>query len=288
MRVLVTGSGGQLATYLGQEFAGHQVSAMSREQLNIIDPTRFDDILRRLEPDVVINTAAFHNLPQCEKDPLTSFQVNACAPFLLGKACQGAGVKLVHVSTDYVFGGDHGAKIWTEHDRPYPQSVYAASKLAGEHLVQQAIESHLIVRTCGLYGARGSAEKNGNFVLTMLRLGRESGEVRVVNDQICAPTFARHLAIAILLLVEGGHNGVFHIVNSGACSWYDFAVEIFRSAGMSVNTRPVRSNEYCDGVRRPHYSVLDCSRYREATGQQIPAWEDGIREYLAEIGEISS
>jgi dTDP-4-dehydrorhamnose reductase len=260
---------------------------MSHRELDITDESGFRDSVERAKPDLVINTAAFHNLPQCEKDVRTSFEVNARAPFYLGRACRDFGAKFVHISTDYVFGGSAESEPLREEDRPEPLSVYAASKLAGEHLVRQATDSHLIIRTCGLYGARGSSGKNGNFVLTMLKLGRERGEVRVVNDQTCAPTFAKHTATAIAALAETDQTGTFHAVNSGACTWYEFALEIFRVSGVSAKTHPVTSDEFFDGVRRPAYSVLDCSRYEKATGRELPSWRDGIREYLMEIGEIA-
>ncbi len=287
MRVLITGAGGQLATYLVQGFEGHEVTAAHHRELDIADEIGVGDFVNRANPDLVVNTAAFHNLPQCEQDVRASFEVNARAPFYLGKACREVGAKFVHISTDYVFGARAESIPLTEDDRPRPLSVYAASKLAGEHLVRQATDSHLIVRTCGLYGARGSSGKNGNFVLTMLKLGRERGEVRVVNDQTCGPTFAKHAAAAIVALAGSDRTGTFHAVNSGACTWYEFALEIFRVAGITVETHPVTSDEYFDGVRRPAYSVLDCSRYERATRQELPSWKDGIREYLAEIGEIA-
>ena len=286
MRVLITGAGGQLATYLVEALAGHDLFALSRRDLDITDSGRLDDLLGQLRPDQVINTAAFHNLPQCEKDVRASFDVNARAPFFLGKACREVGAKFVHVSTDYVFGNTVEPRPLTEDDRPAPLSVYAASKLAGEHLIRQAIKSHLIIRTCGLYGARGSSGKKGNFVLTMLRLARERGEVRVVNDQTCTPTFAKHAAIAIAALVGADRTGTFHAVSHGACTWYEFAVEILRLANVPATTHPVTSEEFFDGVRRPAYSVLNCARFERATGQRIPSWRDGLRDYLTEIGEI--
>ena len=286
MRVLITGAGGQLATYLVEAFAGHDLLPLSRRELDITDGDRLDDFFGRVRPDVVINTAAFHNLPQCEKDLRASFEVNARAPFFLGKACREVGAKLVHVSTDYVFGNNVAPRPLTEDDLPAPLSVYAASKLAGEHLVRQATDSHLIIRTCGLYGARGSSGKKGNFVLTMLRLARERGEVRVVNDQTCTPTFAKYAAMAIAALVGADRTGTFHAVSYGACTWYEFAVEILRFADVSAKTHPVTSEEFFDGVRRPPYSVLNCARFEQATGQRIPSWQDGLRDYLTEIGEI--
>lgn len=285
MRALITGAGGQLATYLVEALAGNDLFALSRRELDITDADQIRDALERARPDVVINTAAFHNLPQCEKDVRTSFEVNARAPFLLGKACRDVGAKFVHVSTDYVFGNVVERRPLTEDDLPAPLSVYAASKLAGEHLVRQATGSHLLIRTCGLYGARGSSGKKGNFVLTMLRLARERGEVRVVNDQRCTPTFAKYAAMAITALVGAGRTGTFHAVSTGDCTWYEFAVEILRLAGISAEAFPVTSEEFFDGVRRPPYSVLDCSRFEQATGQRLPSWKDGLRDYLTEIGE---
>ena len=285
MRVLITGAGGQLATYLIETLASHDLLALSRRELDITDGEQIRDALEQARPHVVINTAAFHNLPQCEKHVRTSFEVNAHAPFLLGKACREVEAKFVHVSTDYVFGDPVECVPLKEDDLPAPLSVYAASKLAGEHLVRQSTDSHLIIRTCGLYGARGSSGKKGNFVLTMLRLARERGEIRVVNDQRCTPTFAKYAAMAIARLVDAGCAGTFHAVSAGNCTWYEFAVEILRLADISAQASPVTSEEFFDGVRRPPYSVLDCSQFEQATGESIPSWKDGLRDYLTEIGE---
>ena len=288
MRVLITGAGGQLATYLEQAFGGSDVTALTHAELDITDEPQVNSQVADARPDLVVNTAAFHNLPECEKDIEASFNVNARGPYLLGMACRKISAKLVHISTDYVFGNANASKPFVEGDLPAPQSVYAMSKLAGEHLVAQATDSHIVIRTCGLYGARGSAGKSGNFVLTMLRLARDRGAVRVVNDQICAPTYAKHLAGAIAALSGSGRCGTFHVVNSGSCTWLEFALEIFRISGLNPSAAAIRSDEFFDGVKRPVYSVLDCSRYEKVTSCPMPSWKDGLGDYLAEIGESAA
>ncbi len=288
MRVLVTGAGGQLATYLAQAFAGSDFTALTHAELDVTDERQVNAQVVGARPDLVVNTAAFHNLPECEKDVATSFNVNARGPYLLGIACREISAKFIHISTDYVFGNANASKPFAEGDLPAPQSVYAVSKLAGEHLVRQATDSHIVIRTCGLYGARGSAGKSGNFVLTMLRLARDPGAVRVVSDQVCTPTSAKHLAGAIATLSGSGRFGTFHVVNSGSCTWHEFASEIFRIAGLNPDTAAVTSAEFFDGVKRPSYSVLDCSLYETVTSRPMPSWQDGLRDYLAEIGESAA
>ena len=281
LRVAVLGAGGQLGTDLFAAFAQrHDVIGFSHEDIEVRDHAHVAEVLTNLRPDVVVNTTAFHKVDECEKDPEHSFAVNCHAPSNLALVCSELAARLVHISTDYVFGGDRRTPYPAD-AKPGPLNVYGVSKLAGEYLVINRGTQHVVVRTSGLYGVAGASGKGGNFVETMLRLGRERGEVSVVTDQVLSPTYTPDLAATIQGLVETGASGVFHVANSGACSWFEFAQSIFQLAGMEVDVRPTTSAEFGSGVVRPAYSVLDTARLREV-GLPLPRpWEDALAAYLA-------
>ena len=286
-RVLVTGGGGQLATYLAQLLPSNATVAPARAELDVTDAAAVDRAFAEHAPAVVVNTAAFNHVDLGESEFARTFQVNAAGPLTLARACAAADAMLVHVSTDYVFGGQAAREPLSEDALPAPLSVYGASKLAGEHLVRGAGARHLIVRTCGLYGSRGSAVKGGNFVRTMLRLAREGRDLRVVNDQHCTPSYARDVAGAIVDLIEAEAEGTFHAVNDGSCTWFEFAQEIFAAAGMKPSLTPIPTSEYPTPARRPPYSVLATDRMIAVRGRPLRDWRDAVRAYLAELGELA-
>jgi dTDP-4-dehydrorhamnose reductase len=193
-------------------------------------------------------------------------------------ACRQLQCPLVQISTDYVFAGNRPpGRPWRESDEPHPQGIYALSKLHGEQQAAQW-EKHFVVRTCGLYGR---SPHNNNFVETMLRLGRERNHLRVVDDQHCTPTYVAHLAAAVLFLLQTENYGIYHIVNSGATTWHEFAGEIFRQARMAVELQPITTAEYGAAAPRPAYSVLDTGKYRGLGGPEMPPWREALAEYLA-------
>ena len=185
-------------------------------------------------------------------------------------------VTLLHVSTDYVFGLDATRNTpWSETDPVGPVSAYGNSKLAGEYFVRSLCPKHFVVRTCGLYGHRAARGK-GNFVETMLRLGRERPELRIVADQRCTPTSTTDLARALVSLVETESFGLYHATNAGDCSWFEFACEIFRLANLPVKAIPITAAEYGAKARRPDYSVLDCGKLMRLIGSEMPPWQEAL------------
>jgi dTDP-4-dehydrorhamnose reductase len=190
---------------------------------------------------------------------------------------------LVHISTDYVFDGEKGAP-YTETDPPNPINAYGTSKAAGEYFVRSLCKRHLVIRTSGLYGLAGSSGKGGNFVQTMLRLGRERQTVSVVTDQTLSPTFTLDLARMITLLIEGGAQGLFHVTNAGHCSWNEFAQAIFELAGESVHTEPITTASMGTAVRRPRFSALANNRLSEFGFDQMRPWRDALASYLHPAG----
>lgn len=286
-RVLVTGGGGQLATYLAQRLPAQSTVALAHAELDITDAGSVERAFAAHAPAVVINTAAFNHVDQGEREFERAFSVNAQGPLNLARACAAANALLVHVSTDYVFGGQSAREPLSEDALPAPLSVYGASKLAGEHLVRGCGARHLIVRTCGLYGSRGSAVKGGNFVRTMLRLAREGRDLRVVNDQHCTPSYARDVAEEIVDLIDADAQGTFHVVNDGSCTWFEFAREVFAAAGLKPSLEPIPTAEYPTPARRPAYSVLATDRMVAVRGRPLRHWRVAVRAYLAELGELA-
>jgi dTDP-4-dehydrorhamnose reductase len=279
MRIAVIGAGGQLGSDLVRQL-GDRSLPLGHAQIEISDPASVAGALGGLMPDVVINTAAYNLVDRAEDDPETAFRVNAGGARHVAQWCAGAGAALVHVSTDYVFGLDATrATPYRETDLPGPQGAYAISKLAGEQFVRAECPRHYIVRTCGLYGAAATRSK-GNFVQTMLRLGRERPELRVVDDQCCTPSFTGDVAAGIARLIETGAFGTWHLTNSGSMTWCEFAREVFRLAGISTPVVPITSAEFGAKARRPTYSVLDCEKFTAATEMRLRPWQEAVGEYL--------
>jgi dTDP-4-dehydrorhamnose reductase len=283
MRIVLFGASGQLGTALSNLLVD-DVIPVPHARADLAERSRVIAALDELAPDLVINAAAWNFVDRAEDEPEQAYAVNALGPRTLAQWCAGRDVPLVHFSTDYVFGRDR-ARItpYVETDAPGPLGAYAVSKLAGEAFVRAICTRHFVVRTCGLYGRSGSAGK-GNFVETMLRLGHERGEVSVVDDQWCTPTWASDLAWGVARLIQTNDYGLYHATNSGATTWRRMAVEIFRRAGLDVTVRPITTAEYPTKARRPAFSVLDCSRLASKIGGLLPPWEAGLAEYLEQRG----
>jgi dTDP-4-dehydrorhamnose reductase len=279
MRTVVLGAGGQLAHELLQ-ILGDAVP-LAHADLDVTSATNINETLAALEPAVVVNTAAYNMVDRAEEQPSAAFAVNFTGPLHVARACRRLGALLVHFSTDYVFGLDSSRSApWEETDVPGPVSVYGASKLAGEYAVRAYCPKHLVIRTCGLYGVKGSRGKGGNFVETMLRLAATGNPVRVVNDQTCTPSFAQDVARTTAHMIERQFTGLFHLTNGGACTWYEFASAVFRLAGLTVDCRPVASSDFGLAARRPAYSVLSNAKLAAAGIRPCSHWRDALGRYF--------
>jgi dTDP-4-dehydrorhamnose reductase len=278
VRALVTGGGGQLASDLAEQL--DDVVALSRAELDISDDEAVAKAFDDFEPRVVFNCAAFHNVDVCESEEDRSFEVNARAVKRLGQRCEQAGATLVHLSTNYVFGGTR-PEPYAEDDRPNPRSIYALSKLAGEYAALAYCSRAIVARSSGLYGLHGSASKGGNFVTRMIARAREQGQLKMVADQRLNPTFTRDLAAGLIAAVEKDALGLLHITNSGACSWHEFTVEIMRLAGIDVPIEAVETTRAPGGVDRPLNGVLARPRTDAAGLAPLRSWRDALADYLA-------
>ncbi len=276
MSILVTGAEGQL----GCEFSRLLSKAdflLGRTQLDLTQQDRIQSTLDSLRPKIVINCAAYTNVDQAEQNVEVCEQINAVAPAHLADACDSIDAVLVQLSTDYVFGNARTVQApYLETDEPQPLGAYACSKFRGEQNAARA-QQHLIVRSCGLYGDSPNAS---NFVRAMLKQAFTRKRVHVVNDQVCSPTYARHLAEATLELITNEARGVYHVVNSGSTNWFDFAKSIFEFRNLDIPMEAISTCEYDAAAPRPANSVLDNSKYTRSTGKTLPHWRDALREFL--------
>ncbi len=277
MRLLIPGGGGMVGRMLTEVACarGHEAIAVPKAGWDITDPEAAPAQLARHRPDAVVNCAAFTDVDGCETRREPAFRVNGEGPGVLARACAGAGVRLLHLSSDYVFDG-RAVSPYVEGAATAPLSVYGASKLAGEEAVRAAGGRWTLLRTAWVYGPWGR-----NFVASILRLAREQGRLRVVTDQVGAPTYTADLSDAILRLLEAEAMGVVHVTNGGQCSWHAFACEIVRLAGLDVAVEAVTSGTFPRPARRPAYSVLSLARYRALTGHVPRPWPEALADFLA-------
>ena len=277
--IAVLGSQGQLGRDLVPRLPG-DVRPLTRADIDLDRPETVAAYFAANRPDLFVNCSAYNLVDKAEADPDAAFRVNAWGVRALAVACEKSGAKLVHVSTDYVFGLDADrTKPLTELDAPGPVSAYGLSKLAGEYVVRTHCPRHLVVRTCGLYGAWGSGGKGGNFVETMLRLAAQGKLLRVVADQHCTPTSSVDLADALVQLIAADAQGVCHLTNAGATTWHDVAAEAFRLTGVAADLTPIPTAAYPTPARRPAYSVLDCGK-AAALGVTLRPWREALAAYL--------
>lgn len=283
MRVLLLGANGQLGSDIRRLWRDPSVELVTaaRADADVTDAAAVSRLIEGAKPDVVINTTAFHNLPLCEEDPETAFRVNAVGGRNVAKAAAAVGAAMVQLSTDYVFDGTKRTP-YLEDDARRAVNVYGAAKIATEDIVRQSNPETLIVRVSGLYGLAGSAGKGGNFVETMLRLANEGKPVRVVSDQVTAPTNTAEISEALLPLVKDGARGVVHLAAAEGCSWYEFAAAIFEACGLTPDFAPVTTAEFGAPLERPMYSVLGSTR-----APALRHWRDGLLRYLREKGHAS-
>lgn len=278
-KVIVTGANGQLGRAINQLYAGSTEYELVNTDVGELDITNIDRVMefaREISPYAIINCAAYTAVDACEQEEDLAFRINAIGPRNLSIAATETGAKLMHVSTDYVFGGN-GQRPYLETDPVGPQGAYGRTKLAGENFVREFSHRHYIVRTAWLYG------DGRNFVKTMLRQSETNDKVRVVKDQVGSPTSAAELAKAIAYLLSTENYGLFHGTCEGDCSWAQFTEEIFRLAGKSTVVEPVTSEEYGAAAKRPAYSVLENYMLKMTTDFMFADWHDAIAEYLKTV-----
>lgn len=280
--ILITGAGGQVGHELAHAQGAYPLVALSRQQLDITDPSQIEAAFELHRPDLVINAAAYTQVDRAEAEAECAFAINRDAVANLASTCREAQVPLLHISTDYVFDGSKTGG-YLETDPIAPIGVYGESKAEGEGVLQAALMQHIILRTSWVFSASGN-----NFVSTMLRLGKERDELGIVDDQHGCPTSARSIATALLTIAdrylrgESMEWGIYHYCNAPATTWHKFAIEIFGQAGgyENLKLKPISTSEYPTAARRPLNSVLDCKLIEKVYGIRQVSWVDELRRNI--------
>jgi dTDP-4-dehydrorhamnose reductase len=276
--VLVIGAAGQLGGELMRALASCQPVGPARAELDLEDAGSVRAAMKRYRPTLVVNTAAFHKVEACETEVRQAFAVNAVAIDNLAAECARAGAVLAHVSTDYVFDGTKSAP-YDEEDATLPLNVYGASKLAGEHLLRRHGERHFIFRTSGLFGRTGRSTKGVTFVERMLQMAERGETPKVVDDLVFSPSYAPHVAAAMREVVASDRFGVYHVTNSGQCTWYELAVEALRRSGSPIEVVATRSHS-TNGARRPANSALAHGALLRNGFEDLPSWQTAVKEFV--------
>ena len=288
MNILITGANGQLGSELQQllktgqaeigkvldAYADTEVFCTDTDSLDITDAAAVESYVQTHGIELILNCAAYTDVDGCESNRDLAYAVNASGPKNLAVAAEKAGAVLVHISTDYVFKGDDPVPR-IENDSCDPQSVYGATKLAGEEAVATHCSRYFIVRTAWMYGYIGH-----NFVKTILRLARENDHIKVVDDQFGSPTSANDLAYQLLKLAQTSDYGIYHCTNNGSCSWFEFALAIVDELGIDCSKEPCTTGDFPRPAHRPQYSILDNARLRNGIGDEMRPWREALHSYL--------
>lgn len=287
-KLLLIGANGQLGSDMHRIFKdSFQVTPLTHGDLDIAHLSKVKSVVKRVKPNIIINTAAYHKVDEVEDYPEKAFLVNAIAQKNLAQISKEINSVIVFISTDYVFGQDQERlKPYTETDCVEPINTYGVSKVAGEIFTRITNPKHFIIRSSGLYGAKGPSGKVENFVDLMLRLGREKGEVNVVDDQIISPTYTLNLAQNLSKLLATEQFGTYHMTSEGQCSWWEFASEIFNLANLKIKCHKVNSSFFNTKATKPNYSVLANSNLKKINLNIMNHWKENLKHYLKEKGII--
>jgi dTDP-4-dehydrorhamnose reductase len=289
MKIVIIGAKGQLGTDLCRVPGNFEIIPLTHSDIEITSSSSVKATLEDCKPNIIINTAAYVRVDDCETERDKAFLVNAIGARNVAVVSQQIGAKLVHMSTDYVFGGEHEERTvpYTESDIAIPANIYGESKLAGETMVKDSCSKCFIIRVSGLFGVAGSSGKGGNFIETMIKLAKKQKELKVVHDQVFSPTSTKDLAHKIMQLIATDYFGTFHITNRNVCSWFEFTCEIFKLTGLKTHVKPMTSEQYHQKARRPHYSALDNYRLRQLGMDSMQSWQGALKDYLKEKGHLA-
>jgi len=282
MRIVITGSNGQLGRELASRLASptNQLYCIDLPGCDITRKTDVHSFLNKAKPETIIHCAAYTDVDGCERNPLKAKAINEIGTRNLVEYAGPNNVLFVYVSTDYVFDGKKGA-AYTETDQVAPLSIYGRTKLNGEYIVQRNCTKHFIVRTAWLYG------QGTNFITKVIETAKKNRQLRMVDDQFGCPTYTKDLAGAIEKLIETNEYGIYHIVNSGSCSRYEFAIDIIRNAGIDIDVQRVKSSEFKTTAARPANTILNTKKLKKI-GIALRSWQDALSEYMSIRAVITS
>jgi dTDP-4-dehydrorhamnose reductase len=290
MRVVVIGGNGQLGRDVDSAFAaeGHAVINFTHQDIEVSALESVRTVLAAVQPEVVINTAAFHHVEKCEAEPGLAFAINGMGARNLALVTAEAGATLLHISTDYVFNGQKRTP-YVEEDLPAPLNAYGNTKLSGEFFVRSANSRHFVVRTSAIYGQNPCRAKGGlNFVELMLKLAKEKTELRVVDDEFVSPTPTEQIARQLVVLSKSSDYGLYHATTEGSCSWFEFAAAIFELTNTRIRLEPARPGEFPTKVSRPKYSVLENRALKSKSLNVFTHWKEGLENYLARRAQTAT
>ena len=276
MKVLVTGVKGQLGYDVVKDLEkrGHQPIGVDRDEMDLMDNEAIRTFIMDLKPEAIIHCAAYTAVDKAEEEVETCYQINAESVKVISECAKELDVKLIYISTDYVFDGTKEGE-YVETDLPNPINVYGASKLKGEEYVQTLLEKYYIVRISWVFGVNGN-----NFIKTMRRLGSERDELNIINDQVGSPTYTADLAPLLVDMMETDKYGIYHATNEETCSWYEFANEIFKQSGIEVKTNPITTDQYPTAAKRPMNSRMSKAKLKANGFNLLPTWQEALAHYL--------
>lgn len=276
MKVLVTGVKGQLGYDVVNELEkrGHEAVGVDVEEMDITDAGKVEKVILEENPEAVIHCAAYTAVDAAEENETICRKVNTDGTVNIAKVCGENNIKMMYISTDYVFDGE-GEHYWQPDELRNPLNVYGQTKYEGELAVEKEVEKYFIVRIAWVFGVNGK-----NFIKTMLNLGKTHDELSVVDDQVGSPTYTFDLARLLVDMIETDKYGKYHATNEGICTWCEFAKEIFRQAGMNVKVNPVTSEEFPTKAKRPHNSRMSKDKLDEQGFTRLPSWQDALERYL--------
>ncbi len=283
MKILVIGHKGMLGTDLMKILdSQHKLWGKDIDELDITRKEEVQKVLGEVKPSLVINVAAYTKVDQCEEAKELAYAVNAEGAKNLALGCKEKNIRLLHLSTDYVFDGQKDSP-YREDDCPLPLSAYGKSKFSGEEYIKEVLDNFLIVRTAWLYGLNGT-----NFVRTILNIADREKELKVVDDQRGSPTNTVDLAFAIAKLITLDRRGIYHITNQGSCSWYQFAKRILQLSNIEKKVTPIATESLKQPAKRPPCSVLDCRKFEQDTGHRMRSWEDALSDHMKHLRNLSA
>jgi len=288
IKIAIIGANGQLGFDLVRAFKNteHEIAPLTHSDIDVTEFKVSEKILKNIQPEAVINCASYVRVDDAEDFADKAFAVNALGARNMALICKDLNSILVHISTDYVFDGRKRLP-YTEEDIPNPLNVYGNSKLSGEYFVRSILEKFYIIRSSSLFGAAGASGKGGNFVETMIKKAQSKEEIKVVNDMIMSPTYTKDVADVVRnILLKKLPSGIYHVANSGQCSWYEFARTIFDTAGIEASLSPTKTDIIKSKARRPMFSPLVSTKLKEY-GIEMDSWRAALRNYLMEKGYLS-
>lgn len=276
MKVLVTGVKGQLGYDVVNELKKRNIEAVGVDiqEMDITQEQIVDKVIQEVRPDAVIHCAAYTAVDAAEENEELCRLVNAKGTLYIAKACKKLDIKMLYLSTDYVFDGT-GERPWEPDDERHPLNIYGQTKYEGELAIQENLDKYFIVRIAWVFGVNGK-----NFIKAVLNKGKEAGSITVVDDQFGSPTYTYDLSKLLVDMIETEKYGIYHATNEGICSWYEFAVEIFKQAGLDVQVTPVSSSTYKAKAKRPQNSRMSKEKLTQNGFERLPAWQDALKRYL--------